>query len=140
MENLISSDFYGFIVLKKPITFEEFTVYGCLYNDKTDLKDIHNFFCYLKARKSFILNGGIVDNDEEEFWHNDELGLGFKYTERLTKFFGFLFGNKVNCDMFELAPDEMVCYKQGEVEMDNIIIDNQLIERYKKNLSENGRE
>lgn len=136
MENLISSDFYGFIVLKKPIAFEDLTVYGCLYNDKTDLKEMHNFFCYLKARKYFILNGGIVDDD---FWHHDERDLAFKCDDRMTKLFEFLFGNKVNCEMFELAPDETVSYNR-EVEMDNVIVDYKLIERYKNNTSEDGRE
>ena len=140
MKNPITTDFYGFIVLKRPIAFEDLTVYGCLYNDKTDFKEIHNFFCYLKARKSFILNGGIVDNDEEEFWHNDERDLAFKCTKRLTKFFEFLYGNKVKCDIFEVAPYETISYNSGEVELDNIIVNNQLIERYKNNMSEYGRE
>lgn len=136
MEKLVNTDFNGLIALDKPIKFDDLTVFGCLYNETTDLKEMHQFFCYLIAREVFILNGGIADSDK---WRHHKLQLSFTCEDGMIKFFEYLFGRSYRYKMFELQPDEKICYSFGEVEMNNIIIDKALIERYENIISEDGR-
>lgn len=135
MENLVNTDYYGLIVLEKPIKFDNLTVYGCLYNETTDLTEMHQFFCYLIAREAFILNGGIADGDK---WRHCKLQLSFTCEEGMIKFFEYLFG-RYRYKMIELQPDEKISFTRDEVEMNDIIIDKALIERYQNIISKDGR-
>ena len=135
MENLVNTDYYGLIVLEKPIKFDDLTVYGCLYNETTDLKEMHRFFCFLIARKSFLLNGGKIEDDT---WYNSERDLTFICGEEMVKLFEYLFG-RYKTSMIELPPHENISFQFGEVEMENVIIKKELIERYQNIISGDGK-
>lgn len=136
MENLIQTDYDGIVILKHPIHTDRMTIFGCLTNQDTNLKKLHQLFCYTYARQQFYEGGGKINGDD---WYHPDRDYTFKCKEGLVKFFEYLFGNKVKCDWIELPPDETISYYLGEVEMGDVIVNKSLIERYTNNISEDGK-
>ena len=135
MKNLVNTDYDGMVILKHPIKTDGLTIYGCLTNPKTDLKELHQLFCYTYARQQFCRGGGRINGDN---WsHRD---FTFTCEEGLVRFFEYLFGKKVNCDWIELPPNETICYYPGEVEMRDVIVNKSIIERYTNKISKDGKE
>ena len=137
MRNLIKTNYDGMVILKHPIHTDGMTIYGCLTNGETDLKDLHQFFCYTYARQLFLDAGGRIEGDE---WSHPIRKITFTCEEGLVKFFEYLFGYDVKCDMIELPPYETISYYAGEIEMDNVIVNKAIIERYTNKISEDERE
>lgn len=137
MKNLIQTNYDGIVILKQPIHTDELTIFGCLTNQYTDLKELHQLFCYAFARQQFYGGGGKINGDD---WYLPDKDYAFKCEEGLVKFFNFLFGNKVKCEMVELPPNETISYYPGEVEMGDVIVSKSLIERYTNNISNDGKE